>query len=570
MSSNQLPTTSLGWNLYGSGFENLGRGGRPEQLPVAQPGPNELLVRVDCVSLCFSDLKVLAAGDQHPKLLGRDLKSNPTRLGHEAAVTVIAAGSNLGARYPVGSRYAVQPDVYVNGKSTAYGYVISGALTQYHLMGPEMIESAEGTYLIPVDKDFSAAAAALTEPWACVDAAYTQRRRLTPLEGGRALIVVAQGFSGDVIWTHGAASPRQLVISGASDTFAAHLTRNLHPDCTVTRTPVIELDAIPAFIKENGGGFDDVISIGERDPRRLAALLGAVAFRGTFNLVGRVDGALNVEIDAGRVHYDYIAILGTEEVDLGDAYGETRNRAELRSGGSMVVIGAGGPMGQMHVQRAIEMDGGPRVVVGVDVSHQRLEVLRERFAPLATSRGKTLVVLESDNAAPVRKSLAELGFANGADDVVVCVAAPAVIEDAATLLRPDGMLVIFAGAKIGTMTRVDIAPVASSARQYTGTSGSSLDDQIGIVNRALKGQLSPGRSVAAVGGIESAAEGLTALKEGRYPGKIAIFPQLVGLPLQSVDELVATFPSVDAAMGTAKIWNLEAEDALFSALGVAR
>jgi len=570
MSSNQLPTTSLGWNLYGSGFENLGRGGRPEQLPVAQPGPNELLVRVDCVSLCFSDLKVLAAGDQHPKLLGRDLKSNPTRLGHEAAVTVIAAGSNLGARYPVGSRYAVQPDVYVNGKSTAYGYVISGALTQYHLMGPEMIESAEGTYLIPVDKGFSAASAALTEPWACVDAAYTQRRRLTPLEGGRALIVVTPGFSGDVIWTHGAASPRQVVISGASDTFAAQLTRNLHPDCTVTRTPVIELDAIPAFIKENGGGFDDVISIGERDPRRLAALLGAVAFRGTFNLVGRVDGVLNVEIDAGRVHYDYTAILGTEEVDLGDAYGETRNRAELRSGGSMVVIGAGGPMGQMHVQRAIEMEGGPRVVVGVDVSHQRLEVLRERFAPLATSRGKTLVVLESDNAAPVRKSLAELGFASGADDVVVCVAAPAVIEDAATLLRPDGMLVIFAGAKIGTMTRVDIAPVASSARQYTGTSGSSLDDQIGIVNRALKGQLSPGRSVAAIGGIESAAEGLTALKEGRFPGKIAIFPQLVGLPLQSVDELVAKFPSVGAAMGTAEIWNLEAEDALFSALGVTR
>jgi threonine dehydrogenase-like Zn-dependent dehydrogenase len=570
MSSNELPTTSLGWNLYGSGFENLGKEGRPEELAVAAPGPNELLVRVDCVSLCFSDLKVLSAGDQHPKLLGRDLRSNPTRLGHEAAVTVIAAGANLAGRYAVGSRYAVQPDVYVKGKSTAYGYVISGALTQYHLMGPEMIESAEGTYLIPIEANFSAAAAALTEPWACVDAAYTQRRRLDPLDGGRALIAVAAGFTGDVSWTHGAASPREIVISGASDTLAAQLTQRARPDCVITRLPAVETEALPEFVSERGGGFDDVISIGERDPQRLAALLGAVAFRGTFNLVGRVDGALNVAIDAGRVHYDYIAILGTESRDLGSAYGESRNRAELRTDGSMVVIGAGGPMGQMHVQRAIEMRGGPRHVVGVDVSHERLEVLRERFAPLAEANGKTLVVVESDRSAPVRSALASLGCADGADDVVVCVAAPAVIEDAATLMRPDGMLVIFAGAKIGTMTRVDIAPVASAARQYTGTSGSSLDDQIGIVERARQGQLSPGRSVAAVGGIETAAEGLVALKEGRFPGKIAIFPQLVGLPLQSVDELVVRYPSVAEAMGASKIWNLEAERALFGAMGVSR
>jgi D-arabinose 1-dehydrogenase-like Zn-dependent alcohol dehydrogenase len=338
----------------------------------------------------------------------------------------------------------------------------------------------------------------------------------------------------------------------------------------VTRLPAIGIEALPGFVSERGGGFDDVISIGERDPQRLAALLGAVAFRGTFNLVGRVDGALNVAIDAGRVHYDYIAILGTQSHDLGEAYGETRNRAELRTGGSVVVIGAGGPMGQMHVQRAIEMRGGPRHVVGVDVSRERLEVLKERFAPLAATHGKTLVVVESDHSAPVRSALAALGCADGADDVVVCVAAPTVIEDAATLMRSDGMLVIFAGAKIGTMTRVDIAPVATSARQYTGTSGSSLDDQIGIVNRARQGQLSPGRSVAAVGGIETAAEGLVALKEGRFPGKIAIFPQLVGLPLQSVDELLVRYPEVGAAMGASKIWNLEAEHALFSAMGVSR
>ena len=563
-----LPTSSLGWNLYGAGFENLGRDGKPEALPVAAPGPDQLLVRVDCVSLCFSDLKVLTAGDQHPKLVGRDLKANPTRLGHEASVTVIAAGTKLAERYKVGSRYAVQPDVYVQGKSTAYGYVISGALTQFHLMGPEMIDSPEGTYLIPIDDSFSAASAALTEPWACVDAAYTQRRRLEPLDGGSAWIDVATEPDAELKWGRGSRAPKRVVITGAAPALEARLRGLLRDGCEVIVAPSPVASEIAAFVTSHGGGFDDVIAIGVSEPARVAALLAAVAFRGTFNLVGRPAGALNVAIDAGRVHYDYIAILGTDNYDIGDAYGEARNRAELRPGGRLVVIGAGGPMGQMHVQRAIEMESGPSLIVGVDVSAERLGVLRDRFEPLAAARGRKLVIVEAADPAPVAAALAAHGAPNGADDVVVCVAAPPVIEGAATLLSDDGMLVIFAGAKIGTMTTVDIAPVASAARQYTGTSGSSLEDQVGIVERAAAGKLSPGRSVAAVGGIGTAAEGLVALKEGRYPGKIAIFPQLVDLPLQSVDELAARYPTVAAAMGPERIWNPSAERALYAEMGV--
>jgi len=487
-----LPTSSLGWNLYGAGFENLGRDGKPEVLPVAAPGPDQLLVRVDCVSLCFSDLKVLTAGDQHPKLVGRDLTTNPTRLGHEASVTVIAAGAKLADRY----------------------------------------------------------------------------KRLEPLDGGSAWIDVASEPNTELTWSRGASAPKRVVITGASAAMETRLRALLNKECEVLVAPTPATGEIATFVKSHGAGFDDVIGIGVSEPARVAALLAAVSFRGTFNLVGRPAGALNVAIDAGRVHYDYIAILGTDSNDIGSAYGEARNRAELRSGGRMVVIGAGGPMGQMHVQRAIEMENGPSLIVGVDVSAERLGVLRDRFEPLATARGRTLIIVEAADPAPVAAALAAHGAPNGADDVVVCVAAPSVIEGSATLLSDDGMLVIFAGAKIGTMTTVDIAPVASAARQYTGTSGSSLDDQVGIVQRAAAGKLSPGRSVAAVGGIGTAAEGLVALKEGRYPGKIAIFPQLVDLPLQSVDELAARYPTVASAMGPERIWNSSAEQALYAVMEV--
>ncbi|MDD4578776.1 MAG: alcohol dehydrogenase catalytic domain-containing protein, partial [Anaerolineaceae bacterium] len=87
-----LPEKVMGWNMYGAGLENVGRGGKPELFAMPKPGPDQILVRVDAVGLCFSDVKLVKQGGQHPKLYNRDLAVEPTRLGHEAAFTVIKDG----------------------------------------------------------------------------------------------------------------------------------------------------------------------------------------------------------------------------------------------------------------------------------------------------------------------------------------------------------------------------------------------------------------------------------------------------------------------------------------------
>ncbi len=188
-----VPSTTLAWNVYGKGVENVGRGGLAEEVPVGRPGPDQLLVRVDAVGLCFSDVKLIRQGGEHPKLYGRDLAKEPTRLGHEAAVTVVAVGKQLAARYRPGERLAIQPDIYVGGRSTAYGYTIPGALIGYHLIGPEVLAADDGAYVIPVPDDLGYAEAALTEPWATVEAAYSQRRRVRPAPGGHALLIARAG-----------------------------------------------------------------------------------------------------------------------------------------------------------------------------------------------------------------------------------------------------------------------------------------------------------------------------------------------------------------------------------------
>ena len=184
-----LPRPNLAWNTYGGGVESIGRDGRPEPVEVPAPAPDQLLVRVDAVGLCFSDVKLIRLGPEHPKLYGRDLSVDPIRMGHEATVTVIEAGDELADTYRTGDRLAIQPDIFIDGRSTAYGYTIPGGLIQYHLIGPEILAADGVSYVIPVADDIGYAAAALSEPWACVEAAYTQRRRLWPRSGGTAWVI---------------------------------------------------------------------------------------------------------------------------------------------------------------------------------------------------------------------------------------------------------------------------------------------------------------------------------------------------------------------------------------------
>ena len=116
-----VPEQTLAWNMYGAGIEHIGREGKPELFPVPEPGPDQLLVRIDAVSLCFSDVKLIQQGSKHAKLYNRDLMQEPTRLGHETTLTVIKVGKELQGTYEVGQRLAIQPDIYQGGRPTAYG-----------------------------------------------------------------------------------------------------------------------------------------------------------------------------------------------------------------------------------------------------------------------------------------------------------------------------------------------------------------------------------------------------------------------------------------------------------------
>jgi len=522
------PASTEAWNVYGKGVESVGRDGRPEDVPVRAPGAGQLLVRVDAVGLCFSDVKLIRQGGEHPKLYGRDLAKEPTRLGHEATVTVVAVGKDLAPRFHPGERLAIQPDIYVDGRSTAYGYTIPGALIGYHLIGAEVLAADDGSYVISVPGDMGYAEAALTEPWATVEAAYSQRRRVRPAPGGRALIITRAGddkhyLLGDVL-----AQSREVVRA---------------------------VDDVPA------GPFDDIVMLGPRSARLVSRSADALAFRGVLNIVADAPLDGPVDIDIGRLHYHYTAYVGTTGLDVAAAYGEKRNRTELRKGGVALIVGAAGPMGQMHIERALRMADGPRTVIGVDPNAERLAQAEERLRPTAASSGRRLVMTTGADLPGLVRT--ESG-GRGADDVIVTAPTGDAVRAADAVMAKDGMLVLFAGLPVGTRASVDLSRAFLHGAQYTGTSGSRIADQQRVVQKTIAGELAPGHAVAAVGGMEAAPDGLRALMENRYPGKIVIFPQLRGLPLTSLADLAANDPELAAALGDGGVWTTDAEAILFA------
>src|SRR5260370_34573856 len=99
------------------------------------------------------------------------------------------------------------------------------------------------------------------------------------------------------------------------------------------------------------------------------------------------------------------------------------------------------------------------------------------------------------------------------------------------------MLVVFAGVPNSPYGAVNLSNVYLSNAQYTGTSGLTIADQSLVMERRVAGTLSPGRSVAAIGRLETAAGAIRSVMDSRIPVTVDVFPQIRDLPLMALNEL---------------------------------
>lgn len=335
-SSAQIPETMLAVRLHGRGFENI----RVDTVPVPQPGPCQLLARVDAAGVCSSILKLVAQGGDHTFINGWDLAQFPVTLGDEGSVTVVQAGREVAEKYPIGRRYATQPAVdhppinhrerYRNQaqgmNKVAVGYSLPGHLAQYMLITEETLAA---DCLVPLpDEQIPFFAGALCEPLSCVisaqdrhihisqDAPLAPRTpRLGLLPGGVALIIGA----GPMGRLHAEAAlryqPAHLVVMDIAEARLGWIRANLADKARRAGTQLHAVSAAegPELARRlsGGRGADDIIAaVGVRQVQTESQQW--LARGGVLNLFGGLKrGEHLIELDTLRVHYDEIRLCGS-------------------------------------------------------------------------------------------------------------------------------------------------------------------------------------------------------------------------------------------------------------------
>lgn len=531
-----LPTTQHAIQLVGPGKLALNTA-----KPVPKPAAHEILLKVQAVGLCFSDLKLLKQFDGHPRkgevLQGLEStvlteiqsyvpNGKPTVPGHEVVVEVAAIGSAVKHHKP-GERYLVQADwrdLPTSGSNAAFGYNFEGGLQEYVIVDERIVVSKTGErFLLPIGAtDKGAAALALVEPWACVEDSYVNRERASIKAGGRLLVV------------------------GAHD--RAALQR-----CFAKEGAPAEIVAIAPeqAAAQKDASFDDIVYFGA-DKAVIEALNDKLAAKGTINIVlgGRKIGA-PVNVGVGRVHYGLTRWIGTTGADPAESYKVVPATGEIRAKDRILILGAAGPMGQMHVIRDI-VSGLPGVsVVGTDFDDSRIESLRQKVEGLAKKAGVP-VDLVNPQKTPVTGKFSYFALmAPVAQLVAQC------IQDA----TDNAIINIFAGIPAPVKHELDLDAYIAKKCFMFGTSGSTTEDMSIVLSKVKSGALDTLTSVDAVSGMAGAQAGIDAVENRTLAGKIIVYPQLHALPLTPLKDLAAQYPTVAAKLVDGK-WTKAAEEEL--------
>jgi threonine dehydrogenase-like Zn-dependent dehydrogenase len=537
---------------------------RPDQLvlnkakDVFKPGPHQILARVEVVGLCFSDLKLLKQFTGHVRkgqvVAGIDLdilreipsyvpEEAPTVPGHETVVRIVAVGPGV-ERHKPGERYLVQTDyrwVRTATSNAAFGYNFEGALQEYVLMDERIITAPDGeSMLIPAREDRAASAIALAEPWACVEDAYVTKERTTLKADGQMLIVaetkVSQGRMGNLLKRYGIPAKVTWVSKSTPPTdLAAPLTLAKRVD---------DLD---------DAAYDDVLYFGS-SAGTVEGLFPKIAANGLLNIIlngGRFSRPVVTTL--GRVHYGGIRIIGTAGADPAEPMKHIPKTGEIRHGDRINVIGAGGPMGMMHVIRDIcQGIEGVSMFAG-DVDDARLAALTRIAEPAAR---KNDVEYQTYNAQK-QETPADLTY------TILMAPVPELVAAAVRDSAVHGIINIFAGIPATVSGPIDLDAYIEKQLYFIGTSGSTLDDMKRMLEKVEAGRLDTNVSVAAISGFEGAVDGIRAVENRSIPGKIMVYPACKSLGLIPLEELARKLPDVAAGLKDG-LWTMEAEKKLLN------
>lgn len=270
------------------------------EVPVPEVAPEDILVRVGAALTCGTDVKTYRRG--HPKI------PPPTLFGHEFAGDVAAVGEAVtdfepGMRVVAGNSAPCNECFYCkHGQHNLCDELIVnlGAFAEYvRVPGPIV---RQNTYRIPDHLPYRHAA--LMEPLACV----VHGQDVLKIQPGETVMIVGAG--GPIGLMHLQLALRQ----GAAQVIAVDLSdERLEVADALGATRIVnpEREDAAAVARDmtDGRGADVTIESAGAKAAWLTAV-DAVRKGGRVLWFGGLPSGTEIEVDAGRVHYDELTLIG--------------------------------------------------------------------------------------------------------------------------------------------------------------------------------------------------------------------------------------------------------------------
>jgi L-iditol 2-dehydrogenase len=274
---------------------------RLAEVAMPEPGPGEVLVKVDAALVCGTDVKTFRRG--HPMLLDQA----PAPFGHEYAGTVVQTGPGV-ARFRPGDRVTS-----ANSAPCGHCYfcrrdqlslcenlqpLLNGAYADYLLVPAGIV--AVNMFRLP--DDMPSERAALIEPLACV----LKGLEVGEVGPGTTVGIVGLGPIGQMMTFAATARGARVIALGRSDHKLAAAERMGAWRVVDLRTVDDALEAVMEHTEERRGVDVAIEAVGL--PEVWEFVMGMVRRGGVVNFFGGCEEGSTARIDTYRLHYEELCL----------------------------------------------------------------------------------------------------------------------------------------------------------------------------------------------------------------------------------------------------------------------
>ena len=272
---------------------------RVDELPVPQPGPGEVLVKVGAVGVCGTDTHIIDG--HYPSV-------PPVTLGHEVSGTIVELGDDVDG-IAVGTCVTVEPHKYCGLctycrrgmehmclKKQAYGVHLDGGMADY------VVVPARIAY--PLPRDVSLEVGALTEPLSCCVHAIDRLE----LSSGLPFYIGGAGPAGSMLISLAAKSGMAPIV--AADMREDRRQLALRMGAHLVLDPLAPDFMDEALAATNGEGFPFLVdAVGH--PKVLQDCIKLSARGGRILVFGVADPAAEAIVRPNEIYTRELTILGS-------------------------------------------------------------------------------------------------------------------------------------------------------------------------------------------------------------------------------------------------------------------